>query len=215
MSNKGQVSEDNANTDAVDEVSGYSEDNPFVVDTVTPESRDQAGAADEDEEVDAEVTGNTNDSINASLDELKDADVLKGMITRLRHENGNHRKRNKELVSENETLKAEKAKRMNSVKEAKERAERAEARAKAYVIKLAAEEYGIDEDLIDLVDGATDEEIYARAELLAERLMATNKRKPDYELPSSFDPFAGRRGRPVRGQGQKDPGGEYLRDLLS
>lgn len=197
-----QASNDTANTD-VDEIT--SDDNPFresaatVVDEVT-------AVPDEEED---DVSGNTNDSINAPLDELKDIGVLKSMVTRLRHENGNHRKRNKDLEGENAVLKAEKVKRLNSVKDATERAERAEARAKSYVIKLAAEEYDVDEDFIDFLDGNSDEEIYEKASKLAK----TKMRKPAYELPDTLDPFA-KRGRSVSKQ-RKDAGGEFVRDFFS
>lgn len=217
MSNNDLASEDNTATDAVGAANDFSEDNPFVEGINAPASNnapvDDSNVDDDEDEEEDVVSGNTNDSINASLDELKDADVLKGMVVRLRHENGNHRKRNKELQAEVETLKAKEVRRRDSVKEARERAERAENRAKAYLVKLAAEEYGVEEDLFEFLEGAeTDEEIFARAERLGSK---AEKKLKSYELPASFDPFAGKRGRPVRPGNQKDPGGDYLRDLLS
>ncbi len=202
------ASADGANTDET--VSETANPNPFKESATTP-PKPAAQPVEEDEEV-KELAGSTNDSINMSLEDVKNVDVLKGMVTRLRHENANHRAAKKELATEVEVLRAEKLKRAKSVQEANERVELAEARTKAYVIKAAATEYDVDEDLYDLIDGDTDEEIFERAR----RLRDTKVKKPTYEYDSAptFDPFAGRRGRSVRPD-VRDPGGDYLRDLLS
>lgn len=198
MSDNDQVSEDVVDDDAVDETNDSATDD---------NSKDSDVNSNDDNSSD--VTGNTNDSITASLEEIKSVDVLKSMVTRLRHENGNHRKRNKEQEKQIESLKTEKVQRSKSVKDATERAERAEAKAHSYVVKAAALEYDVDEDLMDLIEGNTEEEVWAKAEKLAN----TKKRKPSYELPDTFDPFA-KRTKAVDKQ-RKDQGAEYIRDLFS
>jgi hypothetical protein len=155
------------------------------------------------------ITGDTNDAINASLDGVDDPSVLKGMVTRLRHENGNHRKRNTELRDEKEKLEAWKLAHNKGVAEANERVKKAEATARQYVIKAALVEYDVDEDLADLVDGKTEEEIWAKAEKLAN----TKKRKPSWETPTNVDLFPGRRGSPVESP-KKDPGGDWFKDFM-
>jgi uncharacterized membrane-anchored protein len=213
MSNNDQASEDEGMTDN-DEVSGdgRSPGNPFAVDAQDAE-REMPTQKEEPQVEDDEISGNTNDSINSSLDEVKDVGVLKSMVTRLRHENGNHRKRNKELQLERDTLVVERAKRAEAVKEAEEKAAAAEAKARSYMVKFAAEEYNVDEDLLDILErGSTEEEVFS----LAAKIRDTKKRKPAYETAETFDPFAKRSGKPVRPQNQgKDPGGEFMRDLLS
>ena len=182
-----------------------SEGNPFVADQKTE------GAPDlKEKPQEKPVVGNTDDSINASLDEIVDPTVLKSMVTRLRHENGNHRKQKGELASEVETLRAKTVTYNQKLKEAEERVAQAELVAKTFVIKAAAVEYDVDEDLIDLIDGKTTEEIYEKAS----RLQETKKRKPAYETPTRVDLFPGRtRGKAVK-PAEKDSGGEFFRDFM-
>lgn len=194
MSEEGRESEETVDVD-VDDVS--------VEETETETENDDS---------DNDVSGNTNDSINASLDSIKDADVLKGMVTRLRHENGNHRRKNKELEVEVEKLKGWKLNHNKGVAEAQERATKAEAIAKQHVIKSAALEYGVDDDLIDLIDGNSEEEIWAKAEKLAN----TKKQRASYETPTNIDLFAGRsRGKPLAPKSEKDPGVDFFKDFIS
>jgi hypothetical protein len=155
------------------------------------------------------VSGDTNDAINASLDSISDPAVLKGMVTRLRHENGNHRKRNTELNEANAKLEAWKLAHNKSVAEANERTKKAEDTAKQYVIKAALIEYDVDEDLADLVDGKTEEEIWNKAAKLAN----TKKNKPSWETPTNVDLFGGRRGTPVE-PAKKDPGGDWFKEFM-
>lgn len=176
-------------------------------------TEDETGASDSanssDDSTD-DVTGNTNDSINASLDKIKDPDVLKGMVTRLRHENGNHRRAKKELEKENETLKNWKRNHLKGVQEAEARAVKAEAVAKQHVIKAAALEYGVDDDLIDLIDGSSEDEIWEKASRLAD----TKREKRVYETPTDTNLFGGRtRGAPVRPPA-KSAGSDFFEDLI-
>lgn len=181
--------------------------------TETVEEVDDVTTDDSTEDESSEVKGDTNDAIRTPLEGVNDVDVLKGMVTRLRHENGNHRKEKQSLKSENETLKQWRINHNKGVAEAKARADKAEQVAKQYIIKAAAVEYDVDDDLIDLIDGATEEEIWAKAE----KLHNTKKRKPAYETPTptNVDLFAGRsRGRPVAPAKNDAAGAEFLRDLM-
>ena len=157
-----------------------------------------------------DVSGNTNDSINASLDSIKDADVLKGMVTRLRHENGNHRRAKKELEKEVESLKSWKRENLKRVNEANARAEKSDEIARQHIIKAAALEYDVDDDLIDLIDGKTVDEIWDKAS----RLANTKKEKRTYETPTDPTLFGGRsRGVPV-GPQPKTAGTDFFEDLM-
>ena len=210
MSDNDLASEDEGNTNN-DEVSEpkVSPGNPFK-EVATHE--DETSREKVVEQVQTDVTGNTNDSINTSLDGIKDVDVLKSMVIRLRHENGNHRQRNKEVQIERDKLLSERVKNAEAVVEANERADAAERKARGYMVKFAAEEYSVDEDLIDVLErGSTEEEVFE----LARRVRDTKKRKPAYETTGAeYDPFTRRQGKPVRPSGGKDPGGEWLRDAF-
>lgn len=190
-----------------DDTQEVTEDVENVDENVDSGTDSDSGDASQDQE----VKGNTNDSINSSLEDITDVDVLKGMITRLRHENGNHRKEKQSLKTEVDSLKQWKLNHNKGVSEAQARATKAEQVAKQYVIKAAALEYQVDEDLIDLIDGKTEEEIWAKAEKLAN----TKKQRRSYEepTPTNVDLFGGRRGEPVKPP-QKNPGGDWLKDFM-
>lgn len=165
----------------------------------------------DESEGDDEVSGNTNDAINANLNKIDDLDVLKGMVTRLRHENGNHRRGKNELAKENEKLKSWKNSNLKRAAEAEARADKAEKIAKQHIIKAAAAEYDVDEEFIDFIDGSTDEEIYEKASKLAN----TKKRRPkSYDQSAAENPmFGGRRGNPLMAPKQA-AGDDFLRELM-
>lgn len=168
---------------------------------------DGAETPDEDDS----PTGNTNDSINAPLEGVEDVNVLKGMVTRLRHENANHRKGKQEAVAEVDRLKADKLARSKTVEKANERVLAAERIAKQYVILAAMREYDVDEEFADLIDGKDEEEIFEKAQ----RLGGTKKQKPayTYDTPTNTEMFAGRRGNPLSKKGDQ-PGADFLKDLM-
>jgi hypothetical protein len=178
-----------------------------VLDTST--DTDTSATTETEDELE-EVAGNTNDSINASLDAIKDTDILKGMVTRLRHENGNHRRAKKELEKEVEGLKSWKRDNLKKVSEADARAAHADEVARQHIIKAAALEYDVDDDLIDLIDGKTVDEIWDKAS----RLANTKKEMRTYETPTDTTLFGGKsRGTPV-GPQPKTAGTDFFEELM-
>lgn len=158
----------------------------------------------------ATIEEDDDSDVTMSLEELNNVEVLKGMITRLRHENGNHRKKNQALAEEAAKLEAWKINHNKTIDEAKAEVSRYRAIAKNYAIKDAAREYNVDEDLIDLIDGETEEEIWAKAQ----KLQNTKKRKASYEEASdALELFSGRRGKPIEPP-KKDPGADWLKDVM-
>lgn len=160
----------------------------------------------------------TNDAISSSLDEVDDVDVLKGMVKTLRTENGNHRRKNKEVETENAALKAWKMDHLKGVADAEERVAKADQVAKRYVVKAVALEFDIDDDLVDLLDGNTEEEIWAKGEKLA------NTRKKDSGARNPLDPawvpgptqlMPGKRGEPARQPAPQKEDTQWLRDAWS
>lgn len=147
--------------------------------------------------------GNTNDSITASLDEIDDVDTLKNMVRRLRTENGNHRRKNKAQEDDITTLKEFKVRHFKGLAEAEERVEKAEKLARQFVVKAVALEFDIDDDLVDLIDGRTEEEIYEKAEKLANTKKrekvpdARNPLEPGW-VPGPTQLMPGKRGNPVK-----------------
>lgn len=163
-----------------------------------------------EEDDDDGVTGNTNDAINAPLGAVTDPDILKSMVTRLRHENGNHRRAKKELEKEVESLKVWKRDNLKKVAEANARAQKSAEMTKQHIIKAAALEYDVDDDLIDLIDGNDADEIYEKAS----RLQSTRRERRSYETPTDTTLFGGRaRGGPVVPQ-PKTPGTDFFEDLM-
>lgn len=162
-------------------------------------------------EADEGPTGDTNDAINAPLEGLEDAAVLRGMVTRLRHENGNHRKKNKEVADQAKSLEGWKLAHQKGVAEAEERARVAEAIAHSYVVKAAMQEYDVDEEFyVDIEKHDSEDSIWAAAARLAD----TKKKKRAYETaPQTAETFAGKRGKPL--QRKTDPAGsDFLTDLM-
>jgi len=148
----------------------------------------------------APKTPTTNDAINGSLDEIEDADTLKVMVRSLRAENGNARKKNKAMEEDLASLQAWKMDHLKGVADAEEKVAKADQTVKRYIIKAVAKEFDIDDDLIDLVDGRTEEEIWARGEKLA------NTKKKDSGARNPLDPgwvpgptqlMPGKRGNPL------------------
>lgn len=157
------------------------------------------GAAEETPPVKPKVPG-TNDAINGSLDEVDDADTLKVMVRTLRAENANARKKNKAIEDELGGLRSWKMDHLKGVADAEEKVAKADQTVKRYIIKAVAKEFEIDDDLIDLVDGNTEEEIWARGEKLA------NTKKKDSGVRNPLDPgwvpgptqlMPGKRGNPI------------------
>lgn len=191
---EGQVSEENNSTVEENQPAG---DTPQQEETPAKETPPKAG---------------TNDSINMSLDEIDDLDVLKGMVRSLRAENANHRRSKKTLTDEVEGLKAWKVQNVKSVGEAEEKAARADQVAKRYVIKAAAMEYDVDDDLVELINGDTEDEIWAKAEKLANTKKdkgntARNPLDPGW-VPGPTQLMPGKRGNPLTGKptGEEDDG---------
>lgn len=163
--------------------------------------------------------GNTNDSILASLDEINDVETLKSMVKTLRSENGNHRRKNKDMESENQALKSWKHDHLRGVADAEEKVAKANNLAKQYVIKAVALEFDIDDDLVDLITGDSEEEIWAKGEKLANTKKkgadsARNPLEPGW-VPGPTQLLPGKRGEPVR-RGPKNDGsnedGNWLKE---
>lgn len=163
------------------------------------------------------LTGGTNDSINASLEEIDDVETLKSMVRTLRSENGNHRRKNKTVEEENLALKSWKLDHLKGVADAEDKVMKADQIAKRAVIKAAVLEFDIDEDLVDLISGETEEEIYEKASKLANTRKkggdaARNPLEPGW-VPGPTNLLPGKRGEPVRKNRQPaEDDGSWLRD---
>ncbi len=185
----------------------HSPDNPFVEPPAAtpPAPTPQAGAAPE---------GDTNDSINLPLDGVVDVETLKKMVGRLRHENGNRRRAERELEEKVQTLTSWKLNHQNGLTEAEERAEAAEKLARQYVAKAVALEYNIDDDLVEFIQGDTEEEMWAKAEKLANTKGRKGSPGKPTKTPTQTDLFPGRRGTPV-GKTGEDESSEWFKDFWS
>jgi len=185
-------------------------------DTATNTATDNSNS-NSDEKKETKRSGNTNDSITASLDDIDDVDTLKNMVRTLRAENGNARRKAKAENEENQALKAWKLDHLRGVADAEERVAKADQVAKRYVIQAAAKEFEVDEDLVDLITGETEEEIWEKAEKLG------NTKKKGSDARNPLDPgwvpgptqlMAGKRGNPISSSKKDAPSQDtnWLRD---
>lgn len=157
----------------------------------------------------------TNDAINRSIDEIADPDTLKSMVRTLRAENGNHRKKNRALEDENNSLKSWKIDHLKGLADAEDRVAKADGIAKRAVIKAAALEFDIDDDLLDLITGNSEEEIFERASKLANTKKRGNEARNPLEpgwVPGPTQLLPGKRGAPIRPRSNQSDDAQWLRD---
>lgn len=164
----------------------------------------------EDAEKTTEVTEttevDTNKSINASLDEIDDPDVLKQMVKKLRGENAKTRTEKQANKAELEAFQAWKESQMTELEKAQARAASLEEDLKAKTLALVLRDFELDEDAAEFVDGSSEDEMRAKAEKLAGYAGRTKQSENSTGLvPDLFKTSAGN---PVKTR--KDDGGEFL-----
>lgn len=162
------------------------------------------------------VTGNANDAINASLEDIDDPVLLKKMLKSLRGENAKSRLEKNAKESELTEFRAWKESQMTELEKANARADEAEAKAAEATRRAIIKEFDIDEDLQEFLVGATEDEIRAKAEKLAKRAAATGEgEKGQGVLPAGTTNLRpGKRGTPVgKAKTSADEGAEFLEDL--
>lgn len=158
------------------------------------------------------VSGNTNDSITASLDDVDDPAVLKQMVKSLRSENAKTRKEKQAQKSELDEFNSWKASQQTDLERAMDRADKAEKKAKDAIAKALAKEYDLDDDLLDFITGDDEDEMREKAEKLGSRLSKSNDTNGD--PTSAMRPqgvqssglLAGKRGEPVGKTGKSSEG---------
>jgi len=156
-------------------------------------------------------SGNTNDSINQSLDDIDDPVVLKQMVKSLRGENAKGRKEKQQVKSELEEFNSWKASQMSDLERERDRADKAEQKAKDMTARAVLKEYNLDDDFLDFITGADEDEMREKAERLSGKLSNSS---PTDDPASAMRPqgvqstglLAGKRGDPVGKAGKKSEG---------
>lgn len=179
-------------------------------------SDEEVQETEETEEVETpEVEVTTNDTINASLDEVDDPDVLKKMVKKLRGEAAKTRTEKNAKEAELTEFRAWKESQMTATEKAEQRAQDAEARLLEVTRDAVAKEFGLDDDLIEFLEGVPEDKLREKAEKLAKTTTQAEKNAAAV-LPegSGTNLRPGKRGTPV-GKSAKDTndGSQFFKDF--
>lgn len=171
----------------------------------------------EDSDVSPVVEGNTNDSINASLDDIDDPVVLKKMLKKVRGEAARNRVEKNDVAAKLKEYEDWKDSQRSELEKANKRAEEAEAKVLETLKKSIAKEFDIDEDLQEFLVGSTEDEIRAKAQKLGGRKSSSDTQddqKGSGALPAGTTLRPGTRGTPVgKAKTAQDEGADFFAGL--
>lgn len=149
----------------------------------------------------APVTGNTNDAINASLEDVTDPDVLKKMVKSLRGEAAKHRTEKQANAAKLVEYDEWKTSQLSELDKANQRAELAEAKAVEALRRSVIKEFNIDDDYHEFITGSTEDELTAKAQKFAK---LSKGAEDNSVLPAGTANLRpGKRGNPVGAQSGK------------
>jgi len=144
-----------------------------------------------------------------TLEQLSPEELV-GYVKTLRAENAKHRTEKNAKEAELTEFRTWKESQKSDIEKANDAAAAAKKENTDLLRKNAGLFYGLDEDLLEFVNGSTPEEIQASAAKLA------GKTAPVQKKTSASDVFAGNRGEPV-GSGPKDTkqlANDYMSQLI-
>ncbi len=147
------------------------------------------------------IVGNTNDAINASLEDVTDPDILKKMVKSLRGEAAKHRTEKQANAAKLVEYDEWKTSQLSELDKANQRAEQAEAKAVEALRRSVIKEFGVEEDYHEFITGSTEDELTAKAQKFAK---LSKGAEDNSVLPAGTANLRpGKRGAPVGGNNGK------------